>query len=430
MPLFAYKALRGGAVTNGEIEANDRREALRMLDLQGLQPVKVTDTGKGTDRKPEAAPVAGEKTRGERSPSAASAAEEEIPEGPIKLKRSDVVLFTEELSDMLAAGLQLEPALRSMEGRQELGNLKIASIKLRQIVRDGNSFSNALNRVSPSFGPLYCSLAAAGEASGALDTILKRQAHYLKTLQELQGRVTLALIYPAFLMFSGIMVSIIFVTKLIPQLTSLLESTPGAEMPVGAKILIALSGFFSKWWPVLLLLVVATAVLFKAWKDAESNKPAWDRIKLRLPLFGRVVEHRFFVQFLETMANLVGNGLPLLRALQLTKDATPNVHLRAHLEEMIEMVGDGRSLSKSMVRSKIFPSLLIDMVAVGEQTGKIDEALQRAATRYDKELNNSLQRIMALIMPAVLIIMALLIGTMAYLMITAIFQTINSLSGR
>ncbi|MED5419075.1 MAG: type II secretion system F family protein, partial [Verrucomicrobiota bacterium] len=117
-------------------------------------------------------------------------------------------------------------------------------------------------------------------------------------------------------------------------------------------------------------------------------------------------------------------------ALQLTKDATPNIHLRAHLEEMIEMVGDGRSLSKSMIRAKIFPSLLIDMVAVGEQTGKIDEALQRAAIRYDKELNNSLQRIMALIMPAVLIIMALLIGTMAYLMITAIFQTINSLSGR
>ena len=130
------------------------------------------------------------------------------------------------------------------------------------------------------------------------------------------------------------------------------------------------------------------------------------------------------------MANLVGNGLPLLRALQLTRDATPNIHQRAHLDEMIEMVGDGRSLSKSMVRAGIFPSLLIDMVAVGEQTGKIDKALQRAAVRFDKELNNSLQRIMALIMPAVLILMALLIGTMAYLMITAIFQTINSLSGR
>ncbi|MEC9056740.1 MAG: type II secretion system F family protein, partial [Verrucomicrobiota bacterium] len=263
MPLFAYKALKSGAVTNGEIEAVDRREALRLLDRQGLQPVKVTDTG-GVDGKGRGATKkAGKKGKGEPA-AGAQAEEEEIPEGPIKLKRAEVVLFTEELSDMLAAGLQLEPALRAMEGRQELGNLKVVSVKLRQIVRDGNSFSNALNRVSPSFGPLYCSLAAAGEASGALDTILKRQAHYLKTLQELQGRVTLALIYPAFLMFSGIMVSIIFVTKLIPQLTTLLESTPGAKMPVGAQVLINLSDFFTKFWPVLLILIVAAAVLFKA----------------------------------------------------------------------------------------------------------------------------------------------------------------------
>jgi len=431
MAVFAYKALRAGAVTSGEIEASDRREALRKLDKQGLQPVKVIDTGESKPKETKSSkPAAGEKVPVRAASVRKVPAEEDIPEGPIKLKRAEVVLFTEELSDMLAAGLQLEPALRAMEGRQELGNLKVVSVKLRQIVRDGNSFSNALARVSPSFGPLYCSLAAAGEASGALDTILQRQAHYLKTLQELQGRVTLALIYPAFLMVSGILVSIIFVTKLIPQLTALLESTPGAEMPLGARILISVSDFVSAYWLVMVLLVAAGGVLFKAWKDAEANKPAWDRIKLRLPLYGRVVEHRFFVQFLETMANLVGNGLPLLRALQLTKDATQNVHLRASLDGMIEMVGDGRALSKTMVRAGIFPSLLVDMVSVGEQTGKIDQALRRAAVRYDKELNGALQRIMALIMPAVLIIMALLIGTMAYLMITAIFQTINSLSGR
>jgi general secretion pathway protein F len=127
------------------------------------------------------------------------------------------------------------------------------------------------------------------------------------------------------------------------------------------------------------------------------------------------------------MANLVGNGLPLLRSLELTRDATQNIHMRTHTEEMIEMVGDGRALSKAMIKSGVFPPLLIDMVSVGEQTGKIDQALRRAAERYDKELNGALQRIMALIMPAVLIVMALLIGTMAYLMITAIFQTITNL---
>ena len=118
-----------------------------------------------------------------------------------------------------------------MENRQELGNLKAVSFKIRQIVRDGVNFSAALKKVSPSFGPLYCSLAAAGEASGALDTILKCQAHYLKTLAELQSRLLLAMIYPAFLIIAGIVVSVIFVTTLIPQLTQLIASTPGAKVP-------------------------------------------------------------------------------------------------------------------------------------------------------------------------------------------------------
>jgi type II secretory pathway component PulF len=314
MPVFAYKALNTkGSVTSGELDAVDRPEALRMLDRKGLQPVNLRETagiahaaGKGS--KPKSDEAATASTKPDEAP---------IPEGPIKLKRQEVVLFTEELSDMLGAGLQLEPALKSMENRQELGNLKAVSHKIRQIVRDGVNFSVALKKVSPSFGPLYCSLAAAGEASGALDTILKRQAHYLKTLAELQSRLVLAMIYPAFLVLAGIGVSIVFVTTLIPQLTQLIESTPGGKIPLGAAILIGASEFLSKWWLVMLLLLVAALIFFKAWKDNEANKPAWDRIKLRLPMVGPVITSRFYVQFLETMANLVANGLPLLRALEL-----------------------------------------------------------------------------------------------------------------
>ena len=164
---------------SGSLDAVDRGEALRQLGRKGLQPVSMSENA--------ASVVSPKKVKGKSVPAAAGAAkvkeEEAIPEGPIKLKRGEIVLFTEELSDMLAAGLQLEPALKAMENRQELGNLKVVSCKIRQLVRDGNSFSSALKRVSPSFGSLYCNLAAAGEASGALDTILERQAHYLKTLQ-------------------------------------------------------------------------------------------------------------------------------------------------------------------------------------------------------------------------------------------------------
>jgi type II secretory pathway component PulF len=127
------------------------------------------------------------------------------------------------------------------------------------------------------------------------------------------------------------------------------------------------------------------------------------------------------------MANLVSNGLPLLRALELSRDATQNLAIRNQLNQVIHQVGDGRAFSKAMIRTDSFPPLLIDMIAVGEQTGKIDLSLRRAAERYDKELNKDLQRVMALIMPSVLIFMAILIGTFAYLMMTAIFQTISNL---
>jgi general secretion pathway protein F len=422
MPLFSYKALStNGTVATGEIEAADRPEALRTLDKRGLRPVNVQESVKAVPvKKKEVAPVRRKEKSGEK--------EEASSTGELKLKRAEVILFTEELSDMLGAGLQLEPALKSMENRQELGSLKEVSQRIRTIVRDGVNFSVALKKVSPSFGPLYCSLAAAGEASGALDTILKRQAHYLKTLAELQSRLILAMIYPAFLILVGIGVGVVFVTTLIPQLTELIKSTPGGKIPWAIAMMMGFADFIKAWWIVIILAVIGVFLFFKAWKDNESNKPKWDEMKLKMPLIGAVISSRFYVQFLETMANLVGNGLPLLRALELSRDATQNISLRTRLNGVIAQVGDGRAFSKAMIRSESFPPLLIDMIAVGEQTGKIDQSLRRAAERYDKELDKDLQRVMALIMPSVLVMMALLIGSFAYLMITAIFQTISNLN--
>lgn len=406
----------------GKLDAGDRNEALRLLDRKGLQPVSIKQAAAEV-------PARSAPRRAKESSSSATRVETDS-EGLIRLKQPEVVLFTEELADMLGAGLQLEPALRAMENRQELGSLKEVAQRIRHMVRDGNNFSVALKRTSPSFGPLYCSLAAAGEASGALHTILNRQAHYLKTLSELRSRLILAMIYPAFLILAVVGVIVIFVTILIPQLTQLIETTSGGKLPGPIVALVAVTDHLGEFWYVYLILIVAGGLFFKAWKDNEANRPTWDSMKLKIPLAGRVISSRFYVQFLETMANLVGNGLTLLRALELSRDATQNHSLRASLDEVIEQVGDGRSLSKAMIRTGNFPALLIDMVAVGEQTGKIDQSLRRAAERYDKELNNDLSRIMALIMPVILIVMALVIGSVVYLMISAIFQTISNLNSR
>lgn len=441
MATFSYIALdKSGKKTSGSITAGDRGEAIRSLDRKGLRPTKLQQqAATEQESKPEAVKEKSQKKKAvkewkkrplkeEKKGGFFKKTAEATEGGAIKLSKAEVILFTEELSDMVAAGLQLEPALKSMENRQESGNLQKVSSRVRELVRDGTPFSKALQVSSPSFGPLYTNMAAAGEAAGVLDTILHKQAVYLKTIGELQNKIILAMIYPAFLILAGIGVTILFVTQLIPLLSNLLASIPGAKMPAGAQLLINLSDFIGKWWWVFLIIFILAGLLFKAWKDVPENVPKWHRMKLGIPLIGNVVSDRFYVQFLETMSNLVGNGLTLLRSLELTREATQNLFFKEKIEDVIEEVKDGRALSSSLVRAGHFPDLLIDMVSVGEQTGQIDQSLSKAAERYDKELNNSLQRIMALIMPIVLILIAFLIGMMAYLMLTAIFQTVNTLN--
>ena len=415
MPTFAYTALKGdGKRVTGELDAGDRGAAMDLLDRGGLQPMKLdlkSESGKAESE------VAKSKAKND----------EPLSTGPIKLKKTDIVLFTEELSELLGAGLQLEPALRVMENREELGKLKSLTTRIRVEVRDGMSFSDALRKTSPSFGDLYCSLAKAGEVSGALSTILKRQASYLTAIQDLQGKVKMALIYPSFRIASGIAVVVLFITFLIPQLMGLLDNT-NSEMPWIGQLMIDVSNFITSTWWIILLLITIVVVGSVSYIKNPKNHEWWDEKKLKIPLFGKVLKTRFFVQFLETLANLVGNGLPLLRALELGREATPNLFLKKIISKIIGYVGDGASLSRTMKRVGFFPPLLLDMVAVGEQTGQIGESLERAAARYDKELEKDIARISALIQPVIVVTMALLVGIMAYMMISVIFETISGLN--
>ncbi len=461
MPTFAYSALKpDGSLAKGELTANDRGEAMRRLDRSGLQPVslQVRDdaapaAAKGAATAVAAPPVekpakAEAKKAAPSAPTPASKvaaakksaadllrtpdskakakADADAAKGPVRLNRKQVVLFTEELSDLLSAGLQLEPALKIMESRDELGPLKTISTNLRQRVRDGASFSSSLRAASPSFGELYCSMAAAGEISGALGVILKRQAQYLKSLADLQSSVITALIYPAFLFTAGILVSALFVTFLVPQLAGLLKSS-GKELPLPAQFMIGVGDFFKQYWWAILFVIASVLFVFQKVTSSEKYRPGWDRVRLSLPMVGPILTGRFFVQFLETLANLVDNGLPLLRALELSRDATQNIYVNGLLSRVIAMVGEGGSLSKALKRVGFFPPLMTDMITVGEQTGDLPLALRRTAERYDKELTKKIERLQAMIPHIVTIFMAILVGMVAYMMISVIMESVTSI---
>ena len=415
MPVFSYSAHGPAGVTTGELDAADRAEAFALLGRQRLQPFKLEQSG-GRRRKTTAPADAPARTRNESDDGS-----------PIHLKLAQVALFTEELSDLLSAGIQLEPALGTMERRKELSGIKTLAGRLRAKVRDGLPFSKAIATTSPSFGHLFCALASAGEASGSLDTILKRQVAYMRSLQALRSKVLFALIYPAFLIAAAVSVTLLFVVYLIPKLTELLDST-GGSLPLGAQIILHISEFFKASWWMFGLGGIATFILMKAWLAQPSSKIPWAKLKLRIPLFGAVLRSRFYVQFLETLANLLGNGLTMVHAMRLTHEALDNAWLQREFQQVIRMVDEGVSLSRALDRCGHFPPLLIDMVSVGEQTGNISAALTKAAERFDRELAAKVDRLSAMIQPLIVCLMAGMVGIMAYLMITTIFQTISGMS--
>ena len=416
MPQFSYNAVnREGSRVSGQVEAQSRAEAFRKLDKERLQPISLVQHD-GVEKN-------GARPQGGARP---QAVEEPAPTRNIRLSGSQIILFTEEMSDLLDAGLQLEPALRIMEGRNELSSIKTVASALRQQVREGSSLSSALRLVSPSFGDLFCNLVAAGELSGSLPHLLRRQATFLIAMDDLRKKVVSALIYPAIVFVLGIGLIFLFMTYLVPQLMTLFQKT-GRELPMLTRILVQTSAFFSNYWWAIIGGILGIVVGFLQLIRTQAGRRWWHRAQLRLPLFGSVLLGRFYAQFSETMANLIANGIPLLNSLRLTSSAIGNLHLRGQMEKVVEMVREGGTLSRGLQKIGDFPPLFIDMILVGEQTGDLSQALERVGRRYDKELNIKIQRLTGLIQPVVILVMAAMVGAIAYSIINGIFDAVGGL---
>jgi type II secretory pathway component PulF len=410
MAVFVYQAVsRDGRRISGQMEAQSRSDAFRKLDREQLQPISLNQEGSASSK-----------------PGAVSKSEPALPTRNIRLSRNQIILFTEEMSDLLDAGLQLEPALRVMEGRKELSGIKAVASALRQEVREGGSLSGALRVVSPSFGDLYCNLVSAGEISGSLPQLLKRQATFLVTIDDLQKKVVSALIYPALIFFLGVGLIFLFMTYLVPQLTQLFQKT-GKDLPMLTRLLVQTSDVFSHYWWAMILAVVGVVVGFGQFIRTPFGKLWWHKTQLQLPLFGSVLRGRFYAQFSQTMANLLGNGIPLLNGLRLMNSATGNVHLRRLMEQVVEIVGEGGALSRALQKVGGFPPLFIDMIGVGEQTGDLAQSLDKIGRRYDKELNIKIQRLTSLVQPVVILVMAGMVGMIAYSIINGIFDAVSGL---
>ena len=417
MSTFQYRALKGdGGVTKGTADGRNRAEVMRQLSSRGFQVLSVEEIEQKFEARTEA--------KSESLARPKSSAHQEN-----RLSSKQLIQFTEELSDLLAAGVQLDAALNSIAKRSESPLIARVAGVCYEKVRDGAPLATALRQASPSFNDLYCNLVAAGELSGALSDILKRQVAYLTTMSELKGKLTTALIYPSFLVVSGLGVGSMFVFFLIPKLQRLVEST-GGDLPAVARFMMASGDFFRNHWiavfAVIAVLLVVGAVLFQR----PAVKYVWDEQKLKIPMVGRLVLTRFNVQFVETLSNLLSNGLPLVKALKLVEGTTPNRYIQTRISEITEKVSDGALLNRSMEKAQVFEPGLIDMIRIGEDTGKLAESMSKAGERLDREFSRSIDRIASTIQPAIILVMSVLVGVMAYMMISVIYETISVLRNR
>jgi type II secretory pathway component PulF len=423
MPQFSYRARNAqGGLVEGVLECPDRAVAIRQIEQLHYIPVRIEAVGS------EPQVVKGGKNGAAVTATTATPA---LPPGTQKLKipHGQLLIFTEQLGHLLQAGMTLDEGLSVLEKRLKQPRVQQMTHSLHQALVDGRSFSQALRDFPRIFPAIYVNLVAAGEASGALPDILARLVEHLMQAKNLRDRVQQALIYPAFLAVAGAALIAIFITFMVPQLTNFMTQN-GGTLPLPTRILLMAHHVLTGYWWLGVLLVLGGMAAFRAFVRTDEGRIAWDRFRLMIPGYGRIIRHRYYAQFSRTLGTLMENGVPLLKALDLVTEIAGNRFLEIKLAEVRRAVIDGATLSTALSAQQLFPELFTDMMAVGEQTGHFARTMQTIADVYERELDRTVQVISALIPPVIIMLIAILVGFVVYSILSAVFEMTQSLQTR
>jgi type II secretory pathway component PulF len=335
-------------------------------------------------------------------------------------------LFTEQLAHLLGAGLTLDESLGILAQRLRQPRLRGLSHNLHRALIDGRSLSQALAEYPRIFPPLYVNLISAGEASGALPKILLRLSEYLSELQVLRDKVRGALLYPAVLVFAGLGLIVTFMTVMVPKLTGFFKGT-GQPLPPATQLLVSANAAIVHYWWTVPLGAMAAVALQRAYTQSAEGRLTWDALMWRLPLASRITRYRFYVQFAQTLGTLCDNGLTMLRALELLEEISGNAWVRARTQAARQSVIDGAAFSVALRAQDLFPELFLDMLAVGEQTGRLGETMRHIAEVYERELNKQVEVVSTLIPPLVMVAIAAVVGLVVYGIMSAVFGLTQNL---
>lgn len=389
--IFSYRATTmEGTIVEGVIDAADEKAAIERLKNTGVIPLNV------------AAPKEGIKKR-----------------FTLRSAKGDLLTFTTELSALLSSGVPIDRSLNILSGISENKEMKSIIQSILKSIREGSSFSDALQRHPEVFPKIYINMIRAGEAGGVLDVVLDKLNEFLESRKELKEHVFSAMIYPTILIVTGGVSIIVLLTYVLPKFTVLFAEL-GGSLPLPTQILLAFSNNLKSYWWIVLSLFITGWLIFKHSIKSGTGRYKWDSFKLKV--MGDVIRKLETARFCRTLGTLLKSGVPLLQALNNAKDVINNQVIASVIDDVSKGAKEGKGIAVPLTNTNVFPPLALSMIKVGEETGQLDTMLLKVASTYEKSLKEAIKRFIGLLEPVMILTMGLIIGFIVISMLMAIFS--------
>ena len=402
MPLFEYKAVApSGETVQGTMEAASLDLVVLKLQEAGNIPLQASEAGTGGF-----------------SLSA-------LRLGRRGMSPREVGQFTQQMSTLLGAGLPLDRSLQVLMELSDSERVRRTVTEIRDLVREGGSLSDALEKQHGAFSRLYVNMVRAGEIGGTLDITLSRLSDYLERTTDLKDSVISALIYPAILLLLAAGSLILLLVYVIPQFTPIFEEL-GGDLPFITKVVLGVGSVLQNFWWAMILVTVFVVVQFRRMLANEEKRFAWDGRVLSFKWVGDLVAKLETARLTRTLGTLLSNGVPLLSALSIARNVIGNTVLRKDVSDAAREVKTGGGLARSLAKGGRFPRLALQMISVGEETGQLDGMLMKVSDSYDVDVRNTIERLLSIFTPVVTLLLAVLIGTIVLSVLLAILS-INDL---
>jgi type IV pilus assembly protein PilC len=385
---------RQGQVQKGEIAAKSKDDVLALLRKQNIQPINVSEKPK----------------------------EIKFSFGQQKVEGKDIVIFTRQLATMIDAGLPLVQCLDILGSQTENKTLSKIVNQVRSDVESGSTFAESLKKHPKVFDNLFVNMVAAGEAGGILDTILQRLATYMEKLNRIKKQIKSAMIYPSVILFVAVAVVSLLLIIVVPMLSGMFASM-GQVLPLPTRIVITISDFLKGWGGLITgLSFVALFIGLKQWRKTYTGLKTTDAIALKIPVMGTLIQRVSVAKFTRTLGTLLSSGVPILEGLLIVSRTAGNKIIEEGVMATRQSVSEGKTLAEPLAAAKVFPTMVVQMISVGEATGALDNMLNKIADFYDEEVDTAVAALTSMLEPMLMIFLGTTVGFVIVAMYMPIFQ--------